>query len=447
MAKCSKCGKWGPFLKLYDGICLPCIRAELKESKKKIQLLEEELTPEVRAIIKDPVAFLKQKAKDETTQFCNQRSRHEQTIKELEDQIRQAKSALIVAEDAVELETFSLYHPKYEFTHSEEYKAALDRVREDQKNMIRNKTAATCSQTWTVNGSVSEGRKMTNDVIKMLLRSFNNECDIAVDAVRFNNFDRCRDRITKSFEVLNKLGRANAVSISPRYMALKIDELHIALEYQQKKQAEKEAIRELRAKQREEVKLAKEIEEARKEAEKEKKHYLQALDKINMQILACKTDEERQALLEKKDDLSAHVDDITAKLSDIDYRQQNQRAGYVYVISNIGSFGEGVYKIGMTRRLDPMERVDELGDASVPFTFDVHAMIFSDDAPKLEAALHHAFEKNRVNRVNNRREYFRVSLDEIKRVVRENHDKTVEFMDDPRAEQYRESLRIAKDCK
>lgn len=444
MAKCAVCGKWGPFLKLYDGVCLPCIQTELAESKKRIEALEAELTPEVRTIIKDPVEYVKQKAKEETDQFFDKKSRHEKTIIELEAQIRRAKSELIVAEDAIELETFSLYHPKYEFTHSEEYKAALDTVRKNQKNMIRNKTAATCSQTWTVNGSVSEGKKMTNDVIKMLLRSFNNECDIAVDAVRFNNFDRCRDRISKSFEVLNKLGRVNAVSISPQYMALKIDELRLALEYQQKKQAEKEAIRELRAQQREEARLAKEIEEARKEAEKEKKHYLQALEKVNMQLLACKSEEERQALLEKKDDLAAHVDDITSKLSDIDYRQQNQRAGYVYVISNIGSFGEGIYKIGMTRRLDPMERVDELGDASVPFTFDVHAMIFSDDAPKLEAALHNAFEKNRVNLVNRRREYFRVSLDEIKRVVRENHDKTVEFIDDPRAEQYRESIRISQ---
>ena len=159
-----------------------------------------------------------------------------------------------------------------------------------------------------------------------------------------------------------------------------------------------------------------------------------------MQLAACKSDEERASLLEKQNDMIDHLDDITAKLEDIDYRQSNQKAGYVYVISNIGSFGEGVYKIGMTRRLDPMERVYELGDASVPFMFDVHAMIFSDDAPKLEAALHRAFADRRVNMVNNRREYFRVSLEEIKSVVLENHDKTVEFKEVPDAQQYRETL-------
>ena len=126
----------------------------------------------------------------------------------------------------------------------------------------------------------------------------------------------------------------------------------------------------------------------------------------------------------------------------MDYRAANQRAGYVYVISNIGAFGENVYKIGMTRRLNPMDRVDELGDASVPFDFDVHAMVFSDDAPKLEAALHQAFADRKLNYINTRREFFRVSLDEIKQVVKENFDKSVEFIDVAPAEQYRETLAL-----
>ena len=127
-------------------------------------------------------------------------------------------------------------------------------------------------------------------------------------------------------------------------------------------------------------------------------------------------------------------------MEDIDYREANKKAGYVYIISNIGSFGKDVYKIGMTRRLEPMDRVDELGDASVPFKFDVHAMIFSDDAPKLEAALHHAFDNKKVNMINNRKEFFNVKLEEIEQVVKENHDKLVEFIKTPDAEQYRESM-------
>lgn len=218
----------------------------------------------------------------------------------------------------------------------------------------------------------------------------------------------------------------------------------LAYEYQLKKQEEKEELRALRAQQREEAKLAKEIAEARKEAEKEKKHYMQALDKIKAQLQSAKTEEEKAAILEKQSEIEIHLDDLNQKMEDIDYRQNNQRAGYVYIISNVGSFGEGIYKIGMTRRLDPMERIYELGDASVPFVFDVHAMIFTDDAPKLEAALHSAFASRRVNLVNTRREYFRVSLEEIKDVVRKNHDKTVEFIDEPTAQQFRESKLLAK---
>ena len=139
-----------------------------------------------------------------------------------------------------------------------------------------------------------------------------------------------------------------------------------------------------------------------------------------------------------------HVTIEERNLRDIDYREANKRAGYVYVISNIGSFGENVYKIGMTRRLEPLDRINELGDASVPFNFDVHAMIFSDDAPALEAALHRAFDDRKLNMINTRREFFNVTLDEIKDVVKKNFDKTVEFKAIPEAEQYRETLMLKK---
>ena len=143
--------------------------------------------------------------------------------------------------------------------------------------------------------------------------------------------------------------------------------------------------------------------------------------------------------------MQTQVSKIDKNLADIDYREANQRVGYVYVISNIGSFGENIYKIGMTRRLNPQERVDELGNASVPFNFDVHAMIFSKDAPALENALHHAFDDRKVNMVNKRREFFNVSLDEIEKVVKENFDGSVEFEKTALAEQYRETLKIKQE--
>ncbi len=231
------------------------------------------------------------------------------------------------------------------------------------------------------------------------------------------------------------------VSIASQYISLKLDELHLMHEYQAKKQAEEEAAKELRQRQREEAKAAKELAEARKKLEKEQSHYQNALSRLNAQIAQASGDA-LVALDNKRAELETQLSAIEQELRDVDYRVANQRAGYVYIISNIGSFGEDVYKIGMTRRLEPMDRVDELGDASVPFNFDVHALIFTDDAPGLEASLHQAFADRKLNMINTRREFFHVTLDEIKEVVRQNYDKTVEFIDVPPAEQYRESLKM-----
>ena len=211
-----------------------------------------------------------------------------------------------------------------------------------------------------------------------------------------------------------------------------------------KKQEEKEELRRKKEELREAEKVAKEIEEKRRQLEKEEGHYQNYLKKINEQIEVEQSEERKKYLLMKKEELDKNVDDVHLALKDLDYREANHKAGYVYIISNIGSFGENIYKIGMTRRLEPEDRIAELSGASVPFKFDIHAMIFSDDAPKLEATLHNHFAKNKVNLVNGRKEFFNVTLDEIKEVIRKNHDKVVDFINDPDAEQYRETLMIKK---
>ena len=228
--------------------------------------------------------------------------------------------------------------------------------------------------------------------------------------------------------------------------AASVEEFLKVIDEAESEKEEKEEQKEVRARMREEAKLAKEIEEERKKLEKEQQHYQNALQRINAQLEAA-SDADRAAIEEKKAELVAQLDKIDKEFADVDYREANQRAGYVYVISNIGAFGENVYKIGMTRRLDPQDRVDELGDASVPFNFDVHAMIFSNDAPKLEAALHNAFADRKLNFVNQRREFFNVSLDEIKQVIKDNYDKSVEFVELAPAEQYRESLKLKEQMK
>lgn len=356
-------------------------------------------------------------------------------------EIQQRSAELIDIDDRMMFQDFALYTPKYELANSEKYKDALDSIRNAQKEFIKKDLAILGTNSWEVNGSKTEGKKLVADMKKLFLRAFNSECDSIIEKVTVTNYTTSLKRINSSCEAISKLGRLVQISISDPYLSAKIKELDLALEYREMKQREKEEQKELKAQMREEAKLQKEIEEARKKVEKEQNHYLNALEIINQQLEKA-SEEEKSAILAKKAEIENGLVEIDKNLKDIDYREANVKAGYVYIISNIGAFGENVYKIGMTRRLDPLERIDELGDASVPFDFDIHAMIFSDNAPALEAALHKAFENRKINMINHRREFFRVSLDEIKSVVRENYDKTVEFIEIPAAEQYRQSVKM-----
>lgn len=366
-------------------------------------------------------------------------SNKENSLKDLDKQISSYKEQLITFTDDILVQEFGLYSPRYSYSTSDEYKEQLKFIRDQQKACLKAGNAATGNMNFTYNNSKVQGTKMVKDMQKLLLRAFNSECDETIANVKYNNFDMSLKKITSSREAISKLGQMLSISITPTYFALKEKELSLALEYQIKKQEEKEQLKLARAEQREQAKLQKEIEEQRKKIEKEQNHYQTAFEKLNTQLALHPEDAD---LLKKKAELEAKLTDIDKALTDIDYRQANMKAGYVYVISNIGAFGENIYKIGMTRRLDPQERIDELGDASVPFNFDVHAMIFSDDAPALETALHHAFEDKKLNMVNPRREFFNVTLEEIKDVIRKNFDKTVEFIDIPDAEQYRISLKM-----
>ena len=404
----------------------------LKE-KKEIERLRATLSPE-----QVELADLQGALEEARKALAIVTAQREQEVQKL-DALR---AQLVQTEEELNLQSFGVYKPRYDLMRADDYRARLMEIRAQQKEMIKAKTAVTGVTNWTVNNNAAQGRKMVSDMQKLLLRAFNSECDDVIEHVRYSNLEASEKRITSSKDAISKLGTIMGISITPAYYRLKIEELYLAFEYQQKKQAEKEEQQEARARMREEAKLAKEIEEERKKLEKEQRHYQNALHKIDAQ-LAGASDADRADIEQKRAELVQQLQKIDQAFKDVDYREANQRAGYVYVISNIGAFGENVYKIGMTCRLDPMERVDELGDASVPFDFDVHAMIFSEDAPKLEAALHNAFADRKLNFVNQRREFFRVTLDEIKAVVRANFDKTVEFEDFPPAEQYRQSLALA----
>lgn len=435
--------------------------ADLENEKSK---LESFLTPEMKDL-----ESLKKQIAESQVEFAHQKITQEQLLKEqydkymdeiskqkslilayndeineLNSNIKDLKKDIITFSDEILVQDFGLYEPRYSFINADAYKAELTNIRNKQKAMIKDGSAVSGSTDWQVNGSAVQGRKMIKDMQKLLLRAFNSECDEIISKVKYNNYDASVKKMERSFNAIAKLGVTMSISITSIYYDLKIQELRLALEYQIQKQREKEEKAELRAQQREEARLQKEIKEQRKNIDKERKHYEQALSNINKQI-SSSSDENIEELNKKKEEIIQSLSDIDTKIKDIDYREANQKAGYVYIISNIGSFGEGIYKIGMTRRLNPQERVDELGDASVPFKFDVHAMIFSEDAPALEAKLHRAFEDRKLNLVNQRREFFKVSLEEIKEVVKNNFDKTVEFIEVPDADQYRISLKLREE--
>ncbi len=412
---------------------------ENKQLKEENERLKQMLSP-TQSQIFDLENQLKQ-VQANYQSVCSQLNNANNELQKINTLIQQKQNRLIVLDEEALYQEFGLYRPTYNFASSEQYKQRLESIRSQQKMMLKNKTAVTGNMNWTVNGSVQQGKKMVSDMQKLLLRAFNGECDELVSKVKYNNFESYKKRMSSSCDAISKLGTMMNISISNAYFRLKLDELTLAFEYAQKVQQEKEEQKSIRERMKEEAKLQKEIDEARKKLEKEQNHYENALHKVEQQLQTA-TGTQREALEIKRQEIQSQLQDNEKAMKDVDYRQANQRAGYVYIISNIGSFGEDVYKIGMTRRLDPQERIDELGSASVPFKFDVHALIFSDDAPKLENALHHAFEDKRVNWVNNRKEFFRVSLSEIKQVVYRNFDKTVAFVDIPEAEQFRVSERL-----
>lgn len=363
-------------------------------------------------------------------------------INRLEKELTEKKEQVIILDDELLFQSFGFYDPKYAFESSEVYKQKLDQIRERQKKLVKDKRATLHSDTWTLDGSLSKGKSMNNNNIKLTLRSFNNECDTAISKVKFNNIQAIEKRILSAYETLNKVNKHNNIEIREEYLNLKLQELYLAYEYEQKKEEEREEQRRIKEQMREEQRVQQELQRIKEKIEKEETHFKQAIDKLQNQLEKAsdkKKEEIEQKLRELEDQLAALEKDKQNVLE----REQNTRAGYVYIISNIGSFGEDVFKIGMTRRLEPMDRVKELGDASVPFQFDVHAMIFSEDAPKLENALHRAFHGNRVNKINERKEFFNISLREIESVVVQEHNKVVEFTKLAEAQEYRESQRVA----
>jgi hypothetical protein len=299
-----------------------------------------------------------------------------------------------------------VYEPHFDFTDSETYKARILEVRERQKATISAKQAALCPTEWSVEGSKAKGATMINRQTRLTMRAFNNECEAAIANVRWNNVVAMEKRILSAAAAIDKENTSLNLTLNEKYVALKIEELRLTHEYREQLKQEKEERADLARAEREEKKLLAEAEAA----EREEAKYQALLEKARKEV---DSDGNRRRIEELEAALaSAHAASERARAM-----AEMTRSGYVYVISNVGSFGEDVVKIGLTRRLDPDDRIRELGDASVPFGFDIHAMIYSDGAPALEGALHKEFADRRINISNFRKEFFRVSLDEVEAAV------------------------------
>jgi hypothetical protein len=343
-------------------------------------------------------------------------------------------------ETKLDLIEFGVYEPIYDFDKSDEYRIEQEKIIEIQKQLISSEKAAICAVAWIIDGNKAKGKASIKRYIKLALRAFNGECESLIAKVKWNNVNQIKERIKKSFATINKISESQQVTIQNEYLELKLKELALEYEFHLKRQKEKEELRAAQEELREEEIARREFEQAQKEAEREEANYEKALEKARKEI--------GLAIGKKYEKIKAQIEKLEQELKEAHNKKeramsmaQQTKRGHVYIISNIGSFGEQVYKIGMTRRLEPTDRIRELGDASVPFHFDIHAMIYSEDARTLENELHKSFTHKKVNMLNYRKEFFKVTLDEIEQKIKEIGLET-EFKRLPEAMQYRETLAI-----
>ena len=330
--------------------------------------------------------------------------------------------------DAAALEETGFYVYRHPLDDAVAYKAALTEAQRRMKDLIRSGRAIESASAWTVNNSAAQGRKMVKDMSTLMLRAYNAEADALVRAVRPHTRSGANSRLEKAAVAIERLGKMMSIRVAPEYHRLRLYEIELTADFMVKKQEEKEAERERRAELREQKRAAAEMLAELGKLKKEQEHYRGLLSKLDP------SDAESIGFAEAK------LAEISASISGVEHRAANIRTGHVYVISNIGAFGPDMVKIGMTRRLDPYARVMELGDASVPFRFDIHAMIFSEDAVSLETRLHQSLAHRKVNFVNPRREFFYATPAEVRAELSTIAGAMLlEFTDSPEAIEWRAS--------
>lgn len=339
-----------------------------------------------------------------------------------------AAAELVELSDQRVLQDVGIYRYHHPLEDAAAYKERLRSLEDQIDALVKSGQAILAAELFTFSGSLAKGRKLVGDLSKLMLRAYNAEADNCVRSLRSGNVHTAKKRLESAVSAIEKLGAIMEMRVNPGYHALRVVELELTADFQMKVQEEREKAREERELLREQRRAEAELAAEKERLEKERNHYITVLE-----ALRAKGDEAAAA------ELADRLADIEQAIATNDYRIANIRAGYVYVISNIGAFGPDVVKVGMTRRLEPMDRVRELGNASVPFRYDVHALFFSEDAITLENELHKAFAHRRVNFVNERREFFFATPVEVRTVLEQKVGGLLEFSEAPAAEEYFQS--------
>jgi hypothetical protein len=398
---------------------------KLKEAKEKVITLTNEGHEEAGRII----AFANQQAQEIAGDAYDAKLKadsYESAIRAMKNTIEGYNNDYIIPNHSV-LDDLA---EEFGFKDAgEQLKQARKRV----KDMVKQGHAGDCDYV--------EAHRKTY-AIHFAVDAFNGKVDSALAKVKHDNYGKIKQEIIDAFALVNHNGAPfRKARINQSFLDARQDELKWAVSTHELRQIELAEQREIKQQIREEEKARKEIEKAIKEAEKEEHIIQKALEKARSELANANEDQRRE--------FESQLADLENKLSEAEAKgqralsmAQQTRRGHVYVISNVGSFGENVFKIGMTRRLEPLDRVKELGDASVPFSFDVHAMLYSEDAPALEKELHRKFDRESVNKVNPRKEFFRVSLAEIKQMVDTKGITDIHWTMKAEAAEYRESIAI-----
>jgi hypothetical protein len=412
-----------------DDLEVIALRQQLASAQSHIGELQRWIT-QIRGAETGALEAELRAVRAEVEKATAERSQARAAVGAAQTDLASVRNLVVETREQAILQEVGIYEYAHPLQDSMAYKDALADLKARIKEAAKG-NAVTCQVDWAINGSVKEGQRMGRDIAKLMLRAYNTEADNAIRSVKPHTRDNVKDRLGKTRDTIAKLGALLRITVSPEYHRLRLTEIDLTADYLMRVEVEREAERAERERLREEAKVMKEIERERARLAKEREHYATAAAKL------AAGDGADTGSLEQ---LKAKLAELDAAMASVEARAANIRTGYVYVISNIGAFGRDMVKIGMTRRLEPMDRVRELGDASVPFRFDCHALFFSEDAVSLENTLHTRFADRRVNLVNMRREFFYATADEVRQALTElGNDHILEYNDIAEAVEWRAS--------